>query len=73
MAQVARSKVAGLACAGCDEPIGGLSALLLAEETRVHFGEERECLIRFGRRWRGEAVARLRVLGLDPPEGVELP
>ena len=35
-------------CAGCDEPIGGLSALLLADETRVHFDKERECLIRFG-------------------------
>jgi hypothetical protein len=48
-----------------------LSALLLADETRVHFDEERECLIRFGRRWRGEAAAGLRALGLDPPEGFE--
>ena len=58
-------------CAGCDEPIGGLSALLLADETRVHFDKERECLIRFGRRWRGEAVAGLKALGLDPPLGFE--
>jgi len=58
-------------CAGCDEPIGSLSALLLADETRVHFDEERQCLIRFGRRWRGEAAAGLRALGLDPPEGFE--
>jgi len=54
-------------CAGCDEPIGGLSALLLADENRVHFDEERECLIRFGRRWRGEAVAGLQALGFEPP------
>jgi hypothetical protein len=46
-------------CAGCDEPIGGLSVLLLADENRVHFDEERECLVRFGRRWRGDAVAGL--------------
>jgi hypothetical protein len=58
-------------CAGCDEPIGRLSALSPADENRVHFGEERECLIRFGRRWRGEAVAGLRGLGLEPPEGFE--
>jgi hypothetical protein len=59
-------------CAGCDEPIGGLSALSLADEYRVHFGEEQECLIRFGRRWRGEAVAALRAIGLDPPAGFQL-
>jgi len=60
-------------CAGCDEPIGSLSALLLADENRVHFDVERECLIRFGRHWRGEAAAGLRALGLEPPEGFELP
>jgi hypothetical protein len=60
-------------CAGCDEPIGDLSALLLADENRVHFDGERECLIRFGRRWRGEAAAGLQALGLEPPEGFELP
>jgi hypothetical protein len=59
-------------CAGCDEPIGGLSALSLADGPRVHFDEERECLIRFGHRWRSEAVAALRALGLDPPAGFEL-
>jgi hypothetical protein len=59
-------------CAGCDGPIGGLSTLLLADEYRVHFGEEQECLIRFGRRWRGEAVAALRAIGLDAPAGFEL-
>jgi hypothetical protein len=59
-------------CAGCDEPIGGLSALLLADKNRVHFVEERECLIRFGRRWRGEAVAGLQALGLEPPAGFKV-
>jgi hypothetical protein len=59
-------------CAGCDGPIGGLSALVLADESRIHFDEERECLIRFGRRWRSEAVAALQAIGLDPPAGFEL-
>jgi hypothetical protein len=59
-------------CAGCDEPIGGPSALLLPDEYRVHFDEQRECLIRFGRRWRSEAVAALRAIGLDPPGGFAL-
>jgi hypothetical protein len=55
-------------CAGCDEPIGGLSALLLADGNRVHFDEERECLIRFGQRSRDEAVAGLQAFGLHPPQ-----
>jgi hypothetical protein len=56
-------------CAGCNEPIGGLSALLLPDEYRVHFDAERECLIRFGRRWRSEAVAAkvTRHIPLSPP------
>jgi hypothetical protein len=45
-------------CAGCDEPIGGLSALSLADEYQVHFGEEQECLIRFGHRWRARRLPR---------------
>ena len=59
-------------CAGCDEPIGGVSALSLSYENRVHFDEERECLIRFGQRCRSEAVAGLQALGLKPPEGFDL-
>lgn len=54
-------------CAGCDEPIGGLSALALADGNRIHFDEENECLIRFGRRWHGDAIAGLRELGIEPP------
>lgn len=46
--------------------------LSLADEYRVHFGEEQERLTRFGRRWRGEAVAALQAIGLDPPAGSEL-
>lgn len=59
-------------CAGCDEPMGGRPTLMLSGEYRVHFDEERECLIRFGLRWRSEAVAALKAVGLDPPLGFEL-
>ena len=46
--------------------------LLLADENRVHFDEERECLVSFGRRWRGEAVAGLQALGFEPPAGFKV-
>jgi hypothetical protein len=58
-------------CAGCDTPISGAAALDLADGNRVHF-DGRECLSRFGERWRGDAVAGLRVLGFEPPKGFEL-
>jgi hypothetical protein len=54
-------------CAGCDVPIGGSHALNLPDGNRVHL-DPIECLIRFGRRWRGEARAALIALGLDPPD-----
>jgi hypothetical protein len=60
-------------CAGCDEPIGGLPTLTLADENRIHFREDNECLIRFGRRWHDEAIAGLRALGLEPPPGFAPP
>jgi hypothetical protein len=59
-------------CAGCDAPIGGLPALSLADGNRVHFDEGRQCLVRFGRRRHFEAVAGLKALGLDRPEGFTL-
>lgn len=58
-------------CAGCDAPISGAAPLDLADGNRVHF-DGRECLSRFGERWRGDAVAGLRVLGFEPPKGFEL-
>jgi hypothetical protein len=57
-------------CAGCDQPIGGLAALDLADGNRVHL-DKLDCLLGFGARWRGEAVAGLRALGLDPPADFE--
>src|SRR5262249_55848937 len=54
-------------CAGCDAPIGGLEALSLPDGNRVHLNPI-DCLIRFGRRWRGAADEALVVLGLEPPD-----
>jgi hypothetical protein len=53
-------------CAGCDAPIGGSQALNLPDGNRVHF-EPIDCLIRFGKRWRGDASKALIALGLKPP------
>jgi hypothetical protein len=53
-------------CAGCDAAIGGSQALNLPDGNRVHF-EPIDCLIRFGKRWRGAACEALVALGLEPP------
>jgi hypothetical protein len=53
-------------CAGCSEPIGGITALDLADGNRVHI-DDFHCLLSFGERWRGEATAGLRAFGLAPP------
>jgi hypothetical protein len=53
-------------CAGCDAPLGGSQALNLPDGNRVHF-EPTDCLIRFGKRWRGDASEALVALGLEPP------
>jgi hypothetical protein len=33
----------------------------------VHDGKGHECLIAYGSRWRRQATAELRALGLEPP------
>ena len=53
-------------CAGCNAPLGGSQALDLPDGIRVHF-ELIDCLIRFGKRWRGDASEALVALGLEPP------
>jgi hypothetical protein len=53
-------------CAGCDAPIGGSQALNLPDGNRVHL-EPIDCLIRFGKRWRGAAREALVASGLEPP------
>ena len=58
-------------CAGCGAPIGGVPPLDLADGNRAHL-ERLDCLFAFGERWRSEAAAGLRALGLDlPPGGVD--
>jgi hypothetical protein len=57
-------------CSGCGEPIGGLAAMTLADGNRVHV-DKVDCVLRFGDRWRAEATAGLKALGLDPPDGFE--
>jgi hypothetical protein len=59
-------------CAGCDQLIGGLAALTLADRNRVHLDDKLSCLLRYGERWRSEATAGLRALGLHPPRGFDL-
>jgi hypothetical protein len=51
-------------CAGCGKPISGAAALDLPDGNRVHL-EPIDCLIAFGRRWRGDADAALVGLGLE--------
>jgi hypothetical protein len=58
-------------CAGCGELIGGREVLGLSDGNRVHFGDSLDCLFAFGERWRSEATAALRALGLDPPAGLD--
>ena len=53
-------------CAGCNAPIGGSQALNLPDGNRVHF-EPIDCLIRFGKGWRGAAREALVAFGLKPP------
>jgi hypothetical protein len=49
-----------------DRSLGGSQALNLPDGNRVHF-EPIDCLIRFGKRWRGDASEALVALGLEPP------
>src|SRR5262245_44786057 len=51
--------------AGCDGLIAGSEALNLPDGNRVHF-EPIDCLICFGKRWRGDASDALGALGLEP-------
>ena len=53
-------------CAGCNAPLDGSQALNLPDGNRVHF-EPIDCLICFGKRWRGDASEALVAFGLEPP------
>lgn len=53
-------------CAGCEKPISAAVAIDLPDNNRVHL-EPIDCLIEFGRHWRGKADAALIALGLETP------
>jgi hypothetical protein len=57
-------------CAGCEKPIGGLPSVNQGDGNRVH-QEPLECLIRFGKRWRGDATLGLLAFGLKRPDRVD--
>src|SRR5947209_3289984 len=52
-------------CAGCGEPIGSQTALSQGDGNRVHFDESRgfDCLIAYGKKWRGAATRGLFAVG----------
>ena len=58
-------------CGGCRTPIRGTEAIPLIDGAYVHDGKGHECLIAYGSRWRREASAGLRALGLEPPSGFD--
>ena len=53
-------------CAGCLAPIGETTFLLLSDGTRVHLATL-ECLLAYGKQWRGAATQALMAFGLTPP------
>jgi hypothetical protein len=61
-------------CAGCGDELTGEAALVLCDGARVHLDGVHgvNCTIAYGQKWRGAAVAALRVLGLNPPSGFAL-
>lgn len=59
-------------CAGCGGDLpDGAGLVVNCDGARVHFEGVRgvDCIIAFGIRWRGTAVAGLQAAGLQPPEG----
>jgi hypothetical protein len=56
-------------CGGCRKPIGTAAVIPLIDGNHVHRGEQHECLIAYGHRWRSAANAALLILGLKPPQG----
>jgi hypothetical protein len=61
-------------CAGCGDELPSDSGIVLCDGARVHFDGVRrvDCIISYGKKWRGTAVAVLRELGFQPPPGFEL-
>jgi hypothetical protein len=59
-------------CAGCGEPIGGNPSLDFQDGNRVH-SQGMDCLIGYGKRWRGAAAHALIAMGLEPPPELDMP
>lgn len=59
-------RVSAWQCAGCGAPIGGREALTLSDGNGVHL-DTLDCLLAYGRRWRGAATRALAAMGLQPP------
>jgi hypothetical protein len=61
-------------CAGCGDDMPSNGGLTLCDGARVHFDAVRgvDCIIAYGKKWRGAAMAALHDLGFDPPDGFEL-
>jgi hypothetical protein len=61
-------------CAGCGNKLPNNVGLILCDGARIHFDgmDGADCIIAYGRRWRGAAFAALCALGLERPAGFEL-
>lgn len=57
-------------CGGCGRALDELDAVMRIEGVPVHIGPNRlDCVVKFGRRWRGEARGALEKAGVRPPRG----
>jgi hypothetical protein len=61
-------------CAGYGDEFPSEGGLALCDGARVHFDGVRgvDCIVKYGKKWRGPAVAALRVLGFEAPQGFDL-
>ncbi|MGH7114465.1 MAG: hypothetical protein ACREE9_08220 [Stellaceae bacterium] len=59
-------------CAGCGAPVDPDDRFDTGDGNRVHFGDRHglDCLIAYGKRWRGAATRALVAMGLEPPPDV---
>ena len=62
-------------CAGCGQPIPEMPSLDLQDGNRVHLDDPHglDCIIAYGKRWRGTATRALTAFGLRPPAGEDAP
>jgi hypothetical protein len=62
-------------CAGCDDELPSKGGLTLCDGAVVHFDAVRgvDCIVSYGRKWRGAAAAALNAIGICPPKGFDPP